>query len=78
MEYTFLTKGNPKAIWPICWNNVKIGVMRDICAQVGLRWLRIRASFGIQRRLSVFKGFNFCSSRHCNITEETVMKLKAI
>jgi len=47
MEYTFLAKENPKVIWPICWDNVKIGVRRGTCAQSGLRWLRIRASLGI-------------------------------
>jgi len=31
-----------------------------------------------QRHLSVFKGFNLCSRRHYNITEGSVMKLKAI
>jgi len=44
MEYTFLAKGNPKVVWNIFWDNVKIGVRRDTCAQGGLRWLRIRAS----------------------------------
>jgi hypothetical protein len=65
IEYTFLAKGNRKVIWPICWDNVKIGVRRDTCAQSGLRWPILGFCEFLYHCQKVFlKVFNFnCSGR---------------